>query len=192
MKSVRSFLFVLLAIMLLAACAQTGQVVPLAPAANVAESSAGGNREVAVRAVDQHDDKVLGQLENRRSSPAELTTAQDLETIMEEAASEALRRKGFRPVPWDAEAPRSLTVQINELEHVVSSDMPRNVSTRVELGFEATHGSRGLGGSARYSHADTMLNRPSAEENGALISEALDEALQRMMDDRLVNFLAEP
>ncbi|MEX0730275.1 MAG: YajG family lipoprotein [Aquisalimonadaceae bacterium] len=190
MTSVVRVSLLLLAAAVLSACAQTGQVVPLAPAADVAESRDGNDAEVAVRVIDQRQSAELGRLENRRSGDAGLTTDQELDQVMAEAVAEALRRKGFRSVPWRENATRSLTVQIKDLQHVVSSDVPRKVNTRVELGFEAVNGSRGLAGSARHGHADTVTHRPGAEENGAWISDTLDAALRRMLSEQLLAFLA--
>ena len=176
----------------LSACAQTGQVVTLKPGQDLFESSDGEGREVAVRVVNEMEDVVLGRLENRRGEHAVITTDRDPVKVMTEATREALRSKGFQPVVWSEDAARTLTVRIRRIEHVVTGNAPRKVDTRVELAFEAGNDGRSLTGTARAGRSDTTLTRPTAERNGIWISEALDSGLDRLLGERLREFLTNP
>ncbi len=176
----------------LSACAQTGQVVTLKPGQDLSESSEGDGREVAVRVVNEMEDIVLGRLENRRGEHAVITTDRDPVKVMTEATRDALRSKGFQPVGWSEDAARTLTVRIRRIEHVVTANVPRKVDTRVELAFEAGNAGRSLRGAARAGRSDTTLASPTAERNGIWISEALDSGLERLLGERLLEFLTSP
>nr|WP_282571287.1 YajG family lipoprotein [Methylonatrum kenyense] len=182
----------LLTSVLLAACATTGQVISLSPSGAVDESDVGVGREVAVRAVNERDRIHLGTADSRIAETEPLVSDRDLSDVVTEAAKEALRRKGFRPVAWDSSANRRLTVRIRELEHNVSSAVPRQVRTRVELAFDAANDGRSLSGSSRSTQTDAVTVRPSPRDNAEYINKAIDGALRNLYNDRLMDFLANP
>jgi len=191
-KSVKLSLLAVFGVLFLAACAQSGQVLKLSPKADVTESRGGAGTEVAVRAVDKRPNRALGRLENPRGGEEGLlASAQDLERVMTNAAMEALSRKGFKPVPWSPDARRKLTLEIVTLDHIVGGVVPRKVSTEVELGFVAVFRDNTLTGNARHSQGDTVAFRPSPEENAEWINRGLDATLERLMVERLVNFLSQ-
>lgn len=185
-------LFLLLTVVLLAACAPTGQVISLSPSGAVDESDVGVGREVAVRAVNDRDRVRLGTAESRITEAEPLVSDRDLAEVVTDAAKEALRRKGFRPVAWNESANRRLTVRIRELDHSVSSSVPRQVRTRVELSFDAANDGRSLSGSSRSTQTDAVTVRPSPRDNAEYINNAIDGALRNLYNDRLMDFLANP
>ncbi len=174
----------------LVGCAQTGQQVQLKPEPAMAESDLGQGLQIAVRGHDTRSSRNLGVLENRVSDDALVTTDQDLAKIMGEATARALAQKGFDPSRWDGGAERRLTVTLDQLEHRVSSDMPRNVETRIALSFEAHNGDRRLRGASRHTRTDQMTYRPGPEETGEFISNALASGLERLLNDEMLRFLA--
>lgn len=180
------------ALLVLGGCAHAGHVVSLAPAGEVEESGIGAGRQVAVRTVDERGDRSLGRLESRRDDPVPVTTNQDLPSVMTEAAREALRRKGFRPVAWSEEADRRLTIRLQRVEHVMGTSVPRDVTTRVELGFDAANGQRTLSGGTRTTKTDRILRWPREEDTAVFIDRTLDGALDNLFGYQLMDFLTNP
>ncbi len=185
-------LLLVLSVALVAACAPTGQVISLSPSGAVDQSEVGVGREVAVRTVNERDRIRLGMADSRLSESEPLVSDRDLADVVNDAAKQALRRKGFRPVAWSESADRRLTVRIRELEHNVSSAVPRQVRTRVELSFDAANDGRTLSGSSRSSQTDSVTVRPSPRDNARYIEEAVDGALRNLYNDRLMDFLSNP
>ena len=180
----------LVAVLVLGGCAQTSQQLRLAPDAEVEESSIGEGHEVAVRVVDEREDKRLGELENRDGSSGELTSATEPRYILLGALEKALEANGFTIAEWDREAERRLEVKIVELEHRVSDGVPRDVSTRIELRSEAVRGDSRLTGTATARDRDRISYRPSAEDNAAYLDRVIGRALGRVVNVDLLDFLA--
>ena len=178
--------------LLLAGCAQTGQQVRLDPQPDTPEETVGGGVAVSVTGADARPDRRLGVLENRRSEDAEVTTEQDLGELMAEVVAGTLRARGFEASAAGDTADRRLEVRVQGLEHRVSSQMPRRVETRVELAFEAHNGDQRITGRNRHTRSDSLSGRPGPEENAAYIDAAIVGALERLLTDEMLRFLAQP
>lgn len=185
-------LLVAAAAILLGGCAQTPQTVRLAPdPPDKYAVDYGQGREVALRVVDQRLDKTqVGELLNREGEPAPVRTKQELAYVMELTVGETLKAYGFKPVPWNENARRRLTVSINHVSHTVDAAVPRDIETTVRLAATAVHGEKTLKLKAEQRSDDRLTHRPSADENAQYIDSALSEALGRLMSDELGRFLA--
>ena len=178
---------------LLAGCAQTSQQLHLDPRPDYPAASPGNGLVVAVSGADARPEAALGVLENRRSEDAELTTEQDLGELVALAVADMLRAGGFEAnVQGPDGGQRQLEVVVERLEHHVSSAVPRQVRTQVELSFEARNGERRLTGRNRHSRSDTVSGRPGAGENAAYVDQTLAGGLERLLRDELLTFRAEP
>ncbi|MBA1148989.1 hypothetical protein H0Z60_18215 [Ectothiorhodospiraceae bacterium WFHF3C12] len=173
-------------------CAQTPQTVRLAPEPPDGYAvDYGKGRTVALRVVDQRLDKTrIGELRNRETEAAPVRTKQELAYVMELTAGETLKAYGFRPVAWDADADRRLTVNITHLSHTVAAAVPRDVETTVRMSATAVHRNSTLKLKAEQREDDRITHRPSAGENARYIESALTGALERIMGDELARFLA--
>lgn len=169
------------------ACAQTGQQLTLDPQPRSEGEALGEGRTVVVSGADARENPRLGVLENRRREDAELTTEQDLGELVASRARRMLEDRGFRT---GGNHRRSLDVVVEDIEHRVSSDLPRRVETRVVLRFEAANGDRRLTGRNRHTRRDQVSGRPDPEENAAYIDAAVAGGLERLITEELLRFLA--
>lgn len=190
MKRVSMTVAVVLTVLLLAGCAQTGQQLRLAPDAEVDESAIGDGRTVALRVVDEREHPRLGQLENRDGEHADLVGTAEVEDVVRQAVEEGLRANGFTVSDWDADASRRLEIRVLDLDHRVSAGVSRNVSTRIELRSEGHRGESRVSGQARARDSDRITYRPSAEDNQAYLDAVLSRALGRLLNVELLEFLA--
>ena len=190
MKRVFVTVAVLVAVLLLVGCAQTGQQLRLAPDAGVDQSTIGDGHTVALRVVDEREHARLGQLENRDGEHADLVGAVQVEEVVRQAVEEGLRASGFAVAGWDADAERRLEVRVLDLEHRVSAGLSRDVSTRIELRSEGHRGESRLSGQARARDSDRVSHRPDADDNQAYLDAALSRTLGRLLNEELLEFLA--
>ncbi|WP_440997839.1 YajG family lipoprotein [Arhodomonas sp. SL1] len=177
-------------ILLVAGCAQNPQnlrlsVEPPKPVASVA-----GGPGVALETVDRREDKALGRLENRDQPAAPITSAQDMAYVLKLAAGETLQRAGFSAELWSDSASPRLLIEITELEHVITADIPRKMETRVTLNARAWRGNERITAKASTRRDSRIANAPGKERNAAEIEKALADALRELFDQRLVDFLA--
>lgn len=179
-----------IAVLTLGACAQTSQQLRLAPEAEVQGSSIGEGREVAVRIIDTRDDRTLGTLENRDQEDGTLTSATDLRHVLEGTVEEALEANGFTIIGWDDNARRRLQVEIMDVSHQVSSAVPREVRTRIELRSEAYRGDHRLTGRAVARDSEQVVSRPDAEENAAYLDAVFGRGVGQLLNVDLLDFLA--
>jgi uncharacterized lipoprotein YajG len=178
-------------LLLLSSCATTDQRVTIAPEPPRLEPAALGNAgAVALDVVDARDDRQLGSIQALEGPPASITSSQDVAYATQLAAATALSNAGFRPTPWSDNAEPRLLIQIEHIEHTVGAGVPREVSTEVRLSARAWQQGRQYSASAESSVSDTVAIRPSAEANAAAIETAVTEALRRLMDRKLLEFLA--
>jgi uncharacterized lipoprotein YajG len=192
MTQARSILLTALFTAIAVGCAQTPQTVRLAPEAPDQYSvDHGKGRTVALRVVDNRLDKSrLGELQNRDAEPALVRTEQDLAYVVELAAGQTLKAYGFKPVSWDSDADRRLTVSIDHLSHMVGAALPRSVDTDVRLSATAVHGDSTMKLKAEENSDNRISHRPSNEENASFIDQAISRALGRLVSDDLTKFLA--
>ena len=190
MKRVIVTVAVLVAVLLLVGCAQTGQQLRLAPDAGVDQSTIGDGHTVALRVVDEREHARLGQLENRDGEHADLVGTMQAEEVVRQTAEEGLRASGFTVTDWDADASRRLEIRVLDLEHRVSAGVSRDVSTHIELRSEGHRGESRLTGQARARDSDRISHRPNAEDNQAYLDAVLSRALGRLLNEDLLEFLA--
>ncbi|UEX78577.1 YajG family lipoprotein [Spiribacter halobius] len=175
---------------LLGACAQTTQSVRLGPEPPETGPVLGDERVVALRVVDTRENPDLGTLENRDGDPARVITDQNLAYVVELAAGEALLGYGLRPTVWEESYTPRLQIDIEQLEHSVDADLPRDVATRVTLRARAVDNGQRYTSQARTELTDRRPTAPDAEANAAYINEAITRALGRLLDEELAAFLA--
>lgn len=192
MRQTRKVLLTALMAAVAAGCAQTPQTVRLAPSApDQYAVDHGEGRTVALRVVDRRlDQSQIGELRNRDGDPAPVHTKQDLAYVLELTAGETLKAYGFKPVPWDEDARRRLTISLNHLNHTVAAAVPRDVNTDVRLSATAVHGDTIMKLKAEQNSDNRITHRPSATENAQYIERAITEALGRIINDELAKFLA--
>jgi len=181
------FYVTVLTAFLLVGCAQTGHQVHLAPEPALSEAVSGQGVRLHVRGSDARDERAyLGTLENRRGEDARVTTEQDMGEVLADAAVRALQTRGFEPTEV---ADRSLLVSLKSLQHRVSTQVPREIETRVVLTFEADNGERTMTGHARYGRTERASGRTTAENNAAYLDAALSAAMERLLRDEVLEFL---
>ncbi len=188
--SIARLLALITTIVVLAGCAQNPQTLRLTVEPPEPNASVSGGPPVALEVVDRRDDKTLGILQNREDENATITTSQDLAYVVELAAGETLSQAGFPPQLWSDTATPRLLIEITELRHTVTADVPRRVDTQVTLQARAWRDGERFNGQASTSRSARVVTRPGPERNAADIARAVQDALRQLFDRRLVDFLS--
>lgn len=180
---------VLFMVAVLAGCAQTSQELRLAPRVELEDSAVGDNVTVAVTVDDPRSDTTLGQLSNGSAEPVPLTSATPPRYLVRAAVEEALTGSGFAIADNDGATAR-LKVIIESIDHRVSAGVPRDITTNVALTARARRDGRELGNEASVRRTDTAVLRPDARGNARYLDAAIGRALERLLNEETLAFLA--
>lgn len=169
------------AVMALAACAPTRQMVNLAPQIPQAEASVNPELNIALQVEDVRGDPRLGQ----RGDVA-LYTQQDVSYLLHEALAPALAARRIQIVA--GENPRTLTVLIKSLKLESAGG---HWTAEAELGSVAHNGMAQYKANYRVEKDKKTLLNPGAREAEQILNELLNNALQKLVNDAgLVAFLS--
>jgi uncharacterized lipoprotein len=192
MKRMKCFLYCFLIAILITSCAFIPQKVTLAPELDIAGSSIGRGKNVALKVVDERADTCLGRRASGYGPAAEIATDQDVCACVNEQIVEGLRRNEFNPVLYTKDAPRSLIVEIRLIEYTSSAGFAtagihakaalKAICRNNELTYEKMY---------RTESEQRKVFVPTAEENERLINEALSQVINKLFQDQeLTSFLA--
>ncbi len=191
MRKTRNALLLSLVLLSFSGC-YGPQRVTLRPVVTMAETNIGGGSEVAVKVVDARGDKSLGHRGSELMRGAEITTDQDVPSLIYDAVARGLRKKGFALVAYAENSPRTLKVEIGLIKYQMSSgDWTVGVHTRTALKAEATNKGETYKNFYRVENDQRAGLPPSAKTNDRLINQAVSQVLQKLFDDQeLITFLA--
>ena len=180
----------LVAVTLLAACAQSPQRINVAPTLTLAGDMTGNGRAIIVSASDQRPSKVLGSLGGVYGSTATLTIANNLEQALTQTANGLLAAQGYVVNSPDPSARQLIIVVENITYEMLDQSVGSAVKLTATLRADVTKGGETFSG--RYStegeHRGAMS--PNREDNEKYVNELLSDTLKRMFsDNRLREFL---
>lgn len=187
----RAFAMMAVAV-LFSGCTFIDQKVQIQPELTVAQANIGGGRKVAVKVVDEREDAVLGKRGTGMVEGAKITTEQDMVQLFADLITQALRQKGFEPIPFEESTPTTLRAEIRAIQYDVSvglwtgSNMAKSTLKVIAKNADKTYEKTYRG----QSEIRTMWVA-SQETNAKIINGAVNEVLRHMFEDaELLSFLA--
>lgn len=190
---------VILASLMLGACAFTPQTADLNPTLHLTQSNIGKGTEISVRVVDERTQKILGHRGSAFMKGAKITTDQDIPGLFHGKIMEALAAQGFAPVAYDEERPLQLRVDIRNLEYYTSTGFwSGGIHTNAAVKATATLTSSlvSVKGSKKFEKVyisegeKRVLFVPGAGSNERELNSAIAGVLEKMVGDQeLLSFL---
>ncbi len=189
MKLPRLLVLGLLSLLVGACATPQDQRLQLTPAAPELEAGDYSGR-VAFEVVDRREAQELGLIEVVEGEAGRVPAGPDLAYAVQLAAARGLSEAGFRATLWSDDAEPRLLIEIEELRHTVSAQLPREVRTEVQLAARAWRDGRRYSTRAQSTVTDHVALRPSAADNAKIVEQAITEALERLLAPKLTDFLA--
>lgn len=181
----------IIAAVLLTACAQSPQRITVAPTLTLSGDMTGNGRAILVGASDQRPSKDLGSLGGVYGNSATLTIANNLEQALTQAANGLLAAQGYV-----VNSPDPNAVQFNIVAEKISYEkidqQPVGNVVKLSATLRADVTRQGETFTGRYSTQSEHPNlaRPDPEDNEKYVNDLLSDTLKRMFsDNRLREFL---
>lgn len=182
----------LLFVVLLSACAQTGQSLRLSPEPPATGPAVGAASEIGLRVIDAREQTAeLGTQQTLRGEVLPLSAAQDVAYVVQLAAAEALKGYDLTAALWTEQREPRLEITIDALNHEVRAGVPWQLDTEVSLRAVAWANGERLTTRAQSTLNNQRATPPGAEANAAVIDEAISRALRQVLSQDLAHFLAE-
>jgi len=180
----------LVAVTLLAACAQSPQRINVAPTFTLAGDMPGNGRAIIVSASDQRSSKELGSLGGIYGDTAKLTIANNLEQALTQAANALLAAQGYVVNSPDPSAVQLTIVTEKITYETVEQSVGSAVKLTATLRADATKGGETFSGRYSTESEQRTVTRPDAEDNEKYVNDLLSDTLKRMFsDNRLRDFV---
>ena len=188
-RTLASFFF---CIFFVSACAFTPQKASLNPTIDLSESNIGNGKTVALKVIDERPEESLGHRGSAFMKGAEITTDQDVASVIYEEISEALQKQGFSTVPFDEKEKRSLKVEIRLIEYYTSTGFwTGGVHTKSALKAIARNGVDTYDKLYRVENEERVIFVPGAEHNEKIINTVIGDAIEEIFNDnQLLTLLA--
>lgn len=181
----------MLAISMVAGCAQSPQRINVQPVLAISGDVHGNGRPVIVSATDQRTSKVLGSLGGVYGSTSTITIANSIEDALTRAANGLLASQGYVVNSPDPSAAHLNIVVESIAYEPLEAQVGRAVKMTAVLRAEATRQGETFSGRYQSETERRSVTRPDAEENEKYINDLLSDTLVRMFgDNRLRDFLA--
>lgn len=180
----------ILAVILVAGCAQSPQRINVQPVLSISGDVVGGGRPIIVSAADQRKDKVLGSLGGVYGDTANLTIGNDLEQAIARAANGLLASQGYVVNSPDSSAAQ-LNIIIESIEYE-KLEPPVGSAVKLTAVLRAEVTRRGETFTGRYTSEleRRSVTTPDAKDNEKYVNDLLSDTLVRMFgDNRLRDFL---
>jgi len=177
-------LFIGLIILFLSGCAFNKQMVTLNPTIKVPKSAAGSGVSVALKVVDERANTSLGHRGTAYGAAAEITTNQDVASLVQDRIRQGLENQGYRVVAAGVSADRQLSFELRDLTYSTSQGFWTG-------GIEVAGALKTIGRSStgsyeqlyRVNDKQRVVVVPTAETNAGWINAALSELLQKVFSD---------
>lgn len=179
-----------LAMFLVAGCAQSPQRIHVQPVLSISGDAHGNGKPVIVSSTDQRPSKVLGSLGGVYGSTSTITIANSLEEALTRAANGLLASQGYVVNSPDSSAAH-LNIVVEAITYEpLEQPVGRAIKMTAVLRAEATKQGETFTGRYQSETERRSVTRPDAEENEQYINELLSDTLVRMFgDNRLRDFL---
>ncbi|MGH6890791.1 MAG: YajG family lipoprotein [Dongiaceae bacterium] len=171
-------------------CALVDESVTLRPTTQVSASAVGHGQRVGLNVVDERTTTIIGFRGPLRT--AEITTAQDVRQVVNDAVAQGLRNLGFDPIAHTGAVPVTLVVQIRELSYEATSGfLTGGIYTRAALKAIARRNQDSFEELYRVEEEERTVVVPTEASDAERINLALSHAIDKMFtDQRLLDFLA--
>jgi uncharacterized lipoprotein YajG len=165
-------------------CAFVAQQASVHPVVSIKSSSVGADVSVAVRVVDERPTKVLGHRGTALSSAAEITSAEDVATVVHKEIVAGLQKKGFSVADYSEGSNSRLTVEVRLLEYTTSTGFwTGGVDVHSALKAIAIRDGHTYEKVYRSETKERVLVVPTAETNEKWINDTLGAVLAQLLDD---------
>jgi len=177
---------------LLTGCAFTPQEANLDPTISVMPSQEGQGVTVSVNVVDERPSKSLGHRGSGYGKGAEITATQDLDVVVYDKVTAALRTKGFTVADAGVESPVSLKIEVRLLEYTTSVGFwTGGVHVNGALKAIADNNGEIYERMYRSDDEERVVFVPDATSNEKMINESLSFLLNQVIgDNALIGHLA--
>jgi len=178
----------------LAACAQSPQILSVDPKVSGGFPHAGNGQPVTLNVVDGRDSNVIGTRSGSTSATSTITVeANDVIPKIQTQAENALRSMGFTPTQ-NGGGP-TLTLTLAELAYARgSADEPLLGASQLQAIIEAKveNGTNTYTGRYTSKRKQSYAFKPDWDTNNRMVSDLLGDALDRTFrDQQLANLLAQ-
>lgn len=181
----------IVAVALLAACAQSPQRINVAPTLTLAGEMTGNGRAIIVSTSDQRASKVLGSLGGIYGNSATLTIGNNLEQALTQTANGLLAAQGYVVNSPDPSAVQ-FTIVVEKISYEKIDQQPVGNIVKLSATLRADVTRQGETFTGRYTTESEHPNlaRPDPEDNEKYVNDLLSDTLKRMFsDNRLREFL---
>jgi uncharacterized lipoprotein len=168
-------------------CAFVSQNVALKPQINVAETTRKPMIPLAIKVNDEREDRALGYRGMAYGNGAAITTDQDVAKVIEDKIVEGVRKKGYDPIAYQDNAPRSLHVDIRLINYTSTSGfLTFGIMTKATIKGIATNGAEKYEQLYRAEDEHREMVVPTAETNEDYINKTVSNVLQQLFADEKV------
>ncbi|MFZ5723429.1 MAG: YajG family lipoprotein [Pseudomonadota bacterium] len=174
---------VLAAILSLAGCALSPQVVDLTPTLVLPPGNVGAGRIVNVQVIDERDDTAIGSRGGVYAGSSTIKAGNDVAAVIRDALEKGLVAQGY--VIGSTNADAVLHVGVQKLSYVVPKGaVATSADITVSIGVTAERGERKLATGYRSTVTHRFPVAPTAEQNEIWINEVLSATLARFFADQ--------
>ncbi len=167
------------------ACAFNPQNTVIDPEIDLVESNEGHGNTVLVKVVDERADKVLGHRGHTYGKGAEITTEQDLESLIREELLNGLAKKGFNPISCSVDNQPNLKVEIRLFKYTTSTGFwTFGIHTKAALKVIANYKGNTYEKMYRVDNEDREAIVPTAETNQEYLNKLMTDILLELLEDR--------
>lgn len=174
-------------------CAFHAQKATLSPTLNVTSSDVGAGREVGLKVDDERASTSLGHRGTAYGAAAEITTDQDLASLIRSKVAEGLTSEGYRVVNYDQGGGTRLMLQLRDLKYSTSTGFwTGGVEVAGALKATASDGGSVYEKLYRTDKKTRVVVVPTAGKNQEWLNSALSDLLRQVFDDSgLSHFLTQ-
>ncbi|HUR44484.1 MAG TPA: YajG family lipoprotein [Candidatus Saccharimonadales bacterium] len=173
-------------------CAYVSQKAHLDPHPQLTARNSGNGARVVVRVVDSRASTRIGY-RGMDSKLGEITSEQDVAALVRKQIVSGLNAKGFTAREFDGQpSSRLLRVEVNALEYTTAMDyLKGSIQTRAAFQVYFRKGDSLFAHLYQSEVKAPSFEAPGAKKNDALINQALNETLEKVLeDDGLLQFMA--
>jgi uncharacterized lipoprotein len=178
-------------ILLVNGCAYTPQKVLIDPDCNISLSNIGKGKSVAVKVVDERPKETIGHRGAGYLTGAEITTDQDISSVIYDEVEGALERKGFKAVSFTEEEKRFLKIEVRLIDYSTSAGFWHGyLHTKSAMKVFAKNGVDSYEKLYREENEENLWFVPGDEHNVELINIIVGDVIEQMFSDsQLLNLL---
>jgi uncharacterized lipoprotein YajG len=171
-------------IFLLTSCAFNAEEININPQYKVTQRNVGHGYKVAVRIIDERSSERLGGRASGIGEAADINLQSNLKDIIQDEVYMSLRKLNFKPEPYNAIAPRRLTIRIVSLDYKPQKGLfTEGVSINTTIEAEVYTHRHSYESVYRGNNEEKILFTPSAKSDSDHVSRAVSAVLQKLFDD---------